>query len=375
MWISSMLSLRSRPILTYTLVATLSTTCLLTVGLAPAVQAAAATTSNSLCNGYSELCDRTLDKITFATAHNAYAVSLNNPATNQHNSMATQLGDGIRGFMLDAHYLDPNSPTDNIQLCHTSCALFDGGSMTDGLKVFTKFLEENPREFIVIFVENFDNFNGAMIAKHFDASGLTKYAYYKNPSDDWPTLGSLIDQNKRVMFLFDRLSDRTAPWQMLEYDVCWETTYEIPYKEAKYTCAVDRPSVKPPKSLYVLNHFIFTTFSMGGSAIPIPNPDVAATVNSDPLKNHIELCRTQQSGVMPNFIAVDFYEQGDTLKLVAQLNGVNYTGNGGTKQSVDPSTSMATSYMSTNAMTIAITSVLSWFTIIMASNMSLSSWL
>jgi hypothetical protein len=356
------LSRHNWPILTYTLATALST-CLFTVGLVSTTQVEAAT---SPCNGYTELCDRTIDKIAFATTHNSFAYGFNNPASNQHNSMAIQLSDGIRGFMIDAHYLDPTNPTDEIRLCHTSCALYDGGSMTEGLKTFTKFLEENPREFVVIFVENADDFNGTMIAKHFDASGLTKYAYYKNSSDDWPTLSSLLDQNKRVMFLFDRIPDRTAPWQMLEYDVCWETTFEIPYGKVDYTCTVDRPEVKPQKSVYVLNHFIFTTFSFGGSAIPIPNPDYATLVNSDQLQKHIDLCLTQQNGAIPNFIAVDFYEQGDTLKNVAKLNGVTYTGNGGTKQSPDSSTSMATSHKTT------IGSILSWSSMVIPSNILLT---
>ncbi|KAI9593387.1 PLC-like phosphodiesterase [Syncephalis fuscata] len=309
----------------------------LVAGLVPATYAQTTDSSASngtgqLCNGYKELCDRQLNKISFVTTHNAFAVG-NNPAANQDNSMALQLSDGVRSFMIDAHQLDPNVPTENIELCHTSCALLDAGPMIDGLKVFTKFMDENPREFIVIFIENFDNFNGAVMAKTFDASGLTKYAYYKNASDPWPTLGSLIDQNKRVMFLFDRLQNPVAPWQMLEYDVCWETPYEIPYKNPQYTCNVDRPSVKPANSMYVMNHFLFTTFSFGGSAIPIPNIGIAPTVNAAPLVDHVGICKTQQNNVVPNFVAVDFYEQGSVFSVVASLNGLNYTGNGGTKQS------------------------------------------
>ncbi|RKP24156.1 hypothetical protein SYNPS1DRAFT_23755 [Syncephalis pseudoplumigaleata] len=114
--------------------------------------------------------------------------------------------------MLDAHQLDPKQPTDTVRLCHESCALLDAGTMTDGLRTITEFIEDNPREFVVLLIENSDNFNGAVMAKNFDASGITRYAYHKQPADAWPTLAALLDDNKRVMVLFDRLDGRTAPW-------------------------------------------------------------------------------------------------------------------------------------------------------------------
>ncbi|RKP05766.1 PLC-like phosphodiesterase, partial [Thamnocephalis sphaerospora] len=279
------------------------------------------------CNGYPELCSRPLNRVSFVTTHNAFAVG-NNPAANQLNSITVQLKDGVRSFMLDAHQLSPEAPTSSIQMCHTTCALMDSGPFAKTLNEFKTFMDANPNEFIVLFIENFDNFPGSAFEKAFSDAGLVKYMYWKEKSAPWPTLGSVIQQNKRLMVLFDRLPSSTAPWQMLEYDVCWETPYEISFKNPVYTCRVDRPSNPAPNSLYVLNHFLFTTFTVGGSAIPIPNPDIAKAANGAPLSEHVNLCKAQQNNVMPNFVAVDFYHEGDVFNVVAALNNVTYTGNG-----------------------------------------------
>jgi hypothetical protein len=77
--------------------------------------------AQQLCNGYAELCAKTYDQVSYATAHNAYSYTPRGAlALNQNNDIPTQLKDGIRAFMLDAYNL-PSGATNDIELCHSYC--------------------------------------------------------------------------------------------------------------------------------------------------------------------------------------------------------------------------------------------------------------
>ena len=58
------------------------------------------------CNGYAELCDRTLDEVAFPATHNAMsAAELPGWFTpNQRRGIQRQLEDGVRAFLIDTHY-------------------------------------------------------------------------------------------------------------------------------------------------------------------------------------------------------------------------------------------------------------------------------
>src|SRR5204862_4035662 len=58
------------------------------------------------CNGSAALCDRTLDQVIFATSHNSMGGADNAGwmFPNQNASIERQLEDGVRGFLIDAHY-------------------------------------------------------------------------------------------------------------------------------------------------------------------------------------------------------------------------------------------------------------------------------
>ncbi|KAF8953695.1 hypothetical protein CPC16_012068 [Podila verticillata] len=294
-----------------------------------------AQTPAQACNGYPSLCAKPYSEVSYATTHNAYAYTPPGAlAANQDNDIPTQLKDGIRAFMLDA-YMPPSGATNDIELCHTSCSLLDAGPLSKVLGQMKTFMDANPNEVITIFWENAGNLAPAQFQTVYTAAGLSDYIYTQPVGNTtWPTLASMIASKKRLVNFIDDGADASVPWLMEEYNFVFETPYAI-LKGAPYPCTVDRPKDQR-KQLYVLNHFISSSINVGGQTADLPQPGLAAQTNGPDLVGHINDCQ----GVFsqnPTYVAVDFYEKGQILQLVAQLNGVTYTGKGATQPSTTTS--------------------------------------
>ncbi|KAG0327206.1 hypothetical protein BGZ99_008187 [Dissophora globulifera] len=274
------------------------------------------------CNGYPELCSRTYNNVTFATAHNAFAYTPpGGVATNQDNDILTQMKDGIRAFMLDA-YPTPSNNSKDIELCHTSCSLLDAGPLTKLLAQIKTFMDANPNEVITILWENAGNLKPAQFQTVYAAAGMDKYSYAQTVGNTtWPTLAEMISSGKRLVSFLDGGADATVPWLMAEYDFVFETPWDITQGSA-YPCTVDRPKDQR-KQMYVLNHFIYGQFQLGTTTVDIPQPGAANQTNGPDLTNHVASCLSTFKQI-PSFIAVDFYEKGLLLQTVAQVNGVKW---------------------------------------------------
>ncbi|KAG0083567.1 hypothetical protein BGZ93_006350 [Podila epicladia] len=283
------------------------------------------------CNGYSALCTKPYNQLVSACTHNAYAFSPpGGIATNQVNDIPTQLNDGIRAFMLDAYNL-PSGDTTDIQLCHTACTLLDGGPLSKTLGHIKAFMDKNPNEVITILWENSQDLAPARFQAVYAAAGLVAYSHAQKPGTAaWPTLSQMISSGKRLVSFIDSGAAASVPWLMAEYDFVFETPYNI-VTGAPYPCTIDRPKDQK-KPMYVLNHFVSGQFQLGANTISIPQPKIANVTNAAELADHVSNCQKVLKQT-PNFIAVDFYEKGDLMKVVAQANGVKWNG----KNSTDPS--------------------------------------
>jgi hypothetical protein len=111
---------------------------------------------------------------------------------------------------------------------------------------------------------------------------------------------------------------------MPEYNYVFETPFDNENANA-FTCTVDRPK-NQERPMYVLNHFLYGSLALSTS-IDLPQPAKANTTNSASLADHAKNCQ-QTFNKIPNFIAVDFYDQGsnnqNVLSITADLNGVQY---------------------------------------------------
>ncbi|KAG0362000.1 PLC-like phosphodiesterase [Gamsiella multidivaricata] len=280
--------------------------------------------AQQLCNGYADLCAKTYEQVAYATTHNAYAYTPAGAlALNQNNDIPTQLNDGVRALMLDA-YDTPSNNANDIELCHTSCNLLDAGTLSKTLGQIKTFMDANPNEVITIFWENAGNLTPAHFQTVYQAAGMSNYLYTQQESAAaWPTLATMISSGKRLVNFVDSGADASVPWLMAEYDFVFETPWQIS-KGAAYPCTVDRPKDQR-KPMYVLNHFISGNLTVDGQQISIPQPGLASQTNGADLVSHVNDCKTTFNQ-MPNFLAVDFYDNGTVFQTLASVNGVQWDG-------------------------------------------------
>ncbi|KAJ1911470.1 hypothetical protein IWQ60_010121 [Tieghemiomyces parasiticus] len=340
-----------------------------------------AASSPSACNGYADLCNRPYSQVAYPTTHNSYAAAAG-IAGNQNRDISLQLADGIRGLMLDfvpsstMAFQAADSSNDNsggIELCHTACLFLDAGSAADGLTNVTTFLKANQDEVVTILIENVGKFSAAQMASVFQKAGLDTYAWTQPASGDtellqsWPTLATMIAQNKRLVVFADQGADQASvPWIHPEYVYMWETPWEVMANDATFNCNIDRPSspqtpAKTYGALSVLNHFAYINQQFLSTVYEVSASSSAGTTNHiDSLQKHYEQCAgvyTRQKSSLPplndtsreripNFISVDYYDTGDLFRFTAQLNNVTFNSK--------PLTSNGTSSSNSNSAASAV---------------------
>ncbi len=257
------------------------------------------------CNGHAELCDRRFDEVTFPMTHNAMSnAEAEWLLPNQRFGISRQLADGVRGLMLDTY-----EEEGELLLCHVYCSL-GSQPLVDGLQEIATFLLDNPNEVVSIIFENY--ITHEQTAGAFEQSGLIDYVYAHRIGDQWPTLGSLIEADTRLVVFQEKLPlDPAIPWLMNVWDHAWETPFSFASPE-ELRCDPNRGD--PANPLFLLNHFLTGPF--GGSA------EFAEMINYDPLfidrANQCEL----EADARINFVAVDFYDIGDLFEVVDRLNGL-----------------------------------------------------
>lgn len=265
---------------------------------------------STACNGHDELCERPFNEISYATTHNAMSNREEGwSLPNQNFSMTRQLADGIRGMMLDAYYCqDPAICGEkDTFLCHGEC--FIGSKpLAEGLGEITAFLEANTREVMTIFFENYIDAEDMRIA--FEEADLLKYVHTQILGDPWPTLGEMVDSGRRLV-VFTGSQGGAYDWYHATWSYCWDTDWNIKDPE-DFDC--DRNRGSTDNDLFILNHHIY-------SSIGIPTTDLADLANSNPFFGDRTRQCYQETGQLPNYPSVDFYDIGDIFEVVDNLNG------------------------------------------------------
>lgn len=257
------------------------------------------------CNGHAELCARRFDEVVFPMTHNSYSskddgFSLFN--ANQIHPVSTQLAEGIRGLMLDVEM-----DGDEVIMCHGPC-LFGQVAHLDVLADIADFLAKNPREIVTIIYQ--DGAPVAEIAADLAATGLDQLAFTYQ-GGPFPTLGEMIDANTRLVVTAESGGPPPA-WFHHVWDVTWDTPYTF-HSVDEFSCELNRGDQANP--LFLINHWLSTN-------LDLPSEDGAKQVNVyDVLHARAVQCM-QETGDLPNFLGVDFYEHGDLFAVVDALNGV-----------------------------------------------------
>ncbi|KAH9486546.1 putative secreted protein [Psilocybe cubensis] len=310
--------------LTSLAVLTLASTASLTHALSGSTLASEALNRRAtVCNGHAELCNRSFGNVTFVGAHDSYAIGVNNLAANQDQPITQQLNDGIRMLQMQAH-----NESGVIRLCHTSCSLYDGGTLQDYLTTVKQWMDSNPNEVLSLLIVNIDNLPASSYAPVFQAVGLDKLSYAPPsltlPASQWPTLGSLIDSGKRLLTFLDNAADfNSVPYLLDEFTNIWETAFNV--VDPNFDCNVNRTKGDPTSQMFLINHFL-DKMLLGQ---PVPDIDNANRTNSasgfGSLGAHVDTC-VADHGRPPNFLLVDFYEYGggSVFQVAADINGVPY---------------------------------------------------
>lgn len=263
------------------------------------------------CNGAPELCTRRYHEVSYPTTHNAFNYAYGAQQylfPNQQWPLTRQLEEGVRAFMLDVHEYNGFNPAHNgeIWVCHSVC--WAGGEpLINVLGEIRSFLDAHPFEVVTIIFENY--VQAPALVSAFDWSQLTPYTYAHVPGETWPTLDELIAANQRLLVFTD--SEGGSPsWLMPVWDHAVETDYSYQHP-SDMSCEFNRGDAN--NDLFILNHFL--TFPLGARRL-------AVQVNRDPFfLNRAERCWSE-TGKLPNFVTVDFYDVGTLFSVVRTLNGL-----------------------------------------------------
>ena len=265
--------------------------------------------SHAQCNGSLDLCSKQYNEVAYLTTHNAFNSDQDGLLfPNQTYNIASQLNDGVRGLMIDVYNDLFGTPV----VYHSIIALgyIPLSDIFNDIKIF---LDNNPNEVITIILECYVTAND--IEDEINQSGLSNYLYTHNAT--WPTLQNMIDNDNRLV-IFSDVDDASSSQDWYHY--VWEYAVETHYSIGNindFTCDFNRGD--PLNDLFIFNHFV-TDATLGYGLYNESND-----VNANPFFINRALDCQTQTNKFPNFVTVDYYELGDGLAVVDQLNGVTST--------------------------------------------------
>jgi len=258
-----------------------------------------------------------------------------------------QLDDGVRGFLIDAHYGVPvgdkvkteledekaamakyeaalgkegmeavlrirdriagkEGGKRDVYMCHGFCEL-GALRLVPVLRDMRDFLVANPGEVIIIVIQD-ESVKPHDIERCFKESGLVDFVYRGAAKPPWPTLRQMVETDQRVLVMAENDSEG-VPW----YHPAFEVLQETPYGFKDPSEFSNRPNRGGTGgSLLLMNHWI--------ESVPSPKPSDAAIVNAhDALMKRIRAFQRER-GRLPNLVAVDFYGTGDLIAVARELN-------------------------------------------------------
>lgn len=259
------------------------------------------------CLGSAALCDRRLDEVTLAGAHNAMS-SIDDGflVPNQNVDFDAQLALGVRAFLVDTFEDDSGA----LLFCHSNCDL---GSIPMGvfLAKLRLFLDApgNRGEIVELLIEDYiepAQFEGAMVA-----SSLADRTY-SHGEGAWPTLRQLVDDDTRIVVM----SEHAAPppdWYHDMYAHFVDTPFtfgSVAELQAEESCALNRGGDE--NALLLVNHWV---------ADPLPGENIARDANAfDVLFERAQRCAAARGHARAHVVATDFVDVGDLIDVVAALN-------------------------------------------------------
>ncbi len=317
----------------------------------PAEAVAMVTGDGEVCNGFAELCGRSYAEVSYVTTHNAMSAA-DQPGwflAEQPHALTSQLDGGARALMIDvwearpagdyvsslavnltdgrdqleeafgAQVVDsavrvvetvigPPTGPPALYMCHGLCEI-GATPLAPTLDSLRVWLDTNPDEVVTIIVEN--HVPAADVGAAILAAGLE--AYLHTPVDgDWPVLAEMITSGRRLVVMTEEGSGGgTYPWLRNAFALTQDTPYTFPTPQ-DFSCEPNRGPDDAP--LFLLNHWL----SGFGNLV-----SAAEQVNTETvLGERAQRCQ-QERGMRPTFVGVNYYNIGDVVAVVDDLNGVS----------------------------------------------------
>ena len=254
------------------------------------------------CNGFHHLCERDPTQVLFAGTHNSMSSAEEEwIAPNHQYAIPQQLKDGIRALNIDTYWWE-----DEAYMCHGFCEI-GAQPLSWATDEIADFLEREPNNVLII------TFQSTLTAEEtllpFLSSGLEHELYTHQVDQDWPSIGTLIDNKQRLLVFSNH--DGGSEGYMDQ----WKHWVDTPYSATSiddFDCFFDRGDPQTA-SLYNINHFLTN---------PIALAELAEDANREEiLVQHIDRC-IEESGLFPSQILVDFYHLGSVLSVIDFYNNL-----------------------------------------------------
>jgi len=302
------------------------------------------------CNGLPELCPLRLNEVVFAGTHNSFSAAdtLGWFIANQRHDITRQLDDGIRLFLIDPHWgvesskgavltdferegrdrnkvaaalppqtlaaaqrlagdfgLGSAAEESEVWLCHTTCEL-GATKLSDALDDYREFLEANPGEVVVLFIEPY--VPPSEIEAAVEAAGLAEYLTTLDRAAPLPTLGELVESNRRLVVFTEKDADGSVPWYHDGFSFIQDTPLGVT-KPEDLVCDRERGDADSP--ILMLNQWADVFPPQRGANPPFQT--------MKEILGRAHRC-ARERGLPVSFIAVDHYDLGDLIPAVAALN-------------------------------------------------------
>ena len=279
------------------------------------------------CNGLVSLCDIPVNEILFGTLHNANSDQETAVfGQNQNQGLELALQAGMRGINMDFGICLGDNDEPQLSLVHGTC-LLGFSEPTEKLTKIHRFLGENPNEVVIMPLEINDNTGGPVVLQDIfnvmqgvqDSNGIrmTQRLYQHDGSENWPTLGDLIDLDQRILlFVYNYQDTNGLPLGFHDW-FTWAAETEFQFdnvqeltEDTQRACTITRGG-SGHRSFFGVNVF---------SGL-LPSVESAVILNqADFLRQHLEACALQNNNLQPNLVLVDFWSQGDVVDMVQSWN-------------------------------------------------------
>jgi hypothetical protein len=241
----------------------------------------------------------------------------------------------------------------DLYLCHVNCEL-GATKFSEALRYLRQFLDANPNEVIMLVIGNY--ISNADTERAFREAKLFDRLWNVEPGAGWPTLREMIDSRRNIIMFAEFGADQ-PPWNSSAYGSFQDTPFTFRTPEELLTpgapgytgdavvdgpvpAVVTKPTPADPSAtafvpaaewtglascapnrgtpaspLFQINHWVTPVGEAATAA-------QAKVINAyDVLMPRVRDCMIQR-GRFPNIIGVNFYDKGDLLRVVDEVNGV-----------------------------------------------------